>query len=230
MYCINCGVKLADTESRCPLCQTVVYHPDLERKKGESLYPENQSPRIRRSLIPQVALTVIFVMSALISFLCDMQFNHTVGWSGFVMGGLLCGYITFILPMWFKRPSPAVFVPCSFLILGGYLLYISLVTRGGWFLSFAFPVTGGTGLIVTALAVLLYYTKGAEFIIVGAASILFGAFMMLVEFFLNITFGFQRFVWWSLYPLTALSLIGIFLIFLGINKTARQAMKRRFFI
>ena len=29
MYCVNCGVKLAPTESVCPLCGTRVYHPDL---------------------------------------------------------------------------------------------------------------------------------------------------------------------------------------------------------
>ena len=37
MYCIQCGVKLADTEKTCPLCATVVYHPQLERPHAEPL-------------------------------------------------------------------------------------------------------------------------------------------------------------------------------------------------
>ena len=44
MYCINCGVKLADTEEKCPLCATVVYHPDLDRETAEPLYPRHRIP------------------------------------------------------------------------------------------------------------------------------------------------------------------------------------------
>ena len=40
MYCINCGVKLADSEKRCPLCGTVPYHPDIVRQEGEALLSE----------------------------------------------------------------------------------------------------------------------------------------------------------------------------------------------
>ena len=42
MYCINCGVRLEDTEKVCPLCHTTVpFHPDIERKEAESLYGAN---------------------------------------------------------------------------------------------------------------------------------------------------------------------------------------------
>mgnify|MGYP001071229356 CR=1 FL=1 len=27
MYCVNCGVELADSETVCPLCGTRVFHP-----------------------------------------------------------------------------------------------------------------------------------------------------------------------------------------------------------
>ena len=39
MYCVKCGVKLADSEKQCPLCQTLVFHPDITREEGEKLYP-----------------------------------------------------------------------------------------------------------------------------------------------------------------------------------------------
>ena len=41
MYCANCGVKLADTENRCPLCGTEAYHPDIERPEVDPLYPKD---------------------------------------------------------------------------------------------------------------------------------------------------------------------------------------------
>ena len=45
MYCINCGVKLADSEKRCPLCGTVPYHPDIVRQEGQALYPQDRYPQ-----------------------------------------------------------------------------------------------------------------------------------------------------------------------------------------
>ena len=45
MYCIKCGVKLADSEKKCPLCGTVPFHPDIRMEEGEPLYPPDQYPR-----------------------------------------------------------------------------------------------------------------------------------------------------------------------------------------
>ena len=70
MYCINCGVKLADTEKQCPLCGVRVFHPDLAQPEGQRLYPEGQYPAARRrSLLPQIILTVLFLQAALIVLL-----------------------------------------------------------------------------------------------------------------------------------------------------------------
>ena len=44
MYCVNCGVKLADTEKQCPLCGVEVYHPDILREAEVPLYPRRQLP------------------------------------------------------------------------------------------------------------------------------------------------------------------------------------------
>ena len=41
MYCANCGVKLADTEKKCPLCGVMAFHPDIVRPEGESFYPND---------------------------------------------------------------------------------------------------------------------------------------------------------------------------------------------
>ena len=45
MYCINCGVKLADTEKKCPLCNTLVFHPYIEQPAVRPLFPEGRMPK-----------------------------------------------------------------------------------------------------------------------------------------------------------------------------------------
>lgn len=231
MYCVNCGVKLADTEQVCPLCGVTAYHPDIVRQKEESLYPQRRYPvQQPDSKAAQVVITTLFLLPILITLLCDLQINAAVTWSGFVAGALLAGYVILVLPFWFTRPNPVIFVPCGFAAVGLYLLYINWTVGGDWFLSFAFPVTGTVGLIVTAVVTLLRYLRKGKLYIIGGAAIALGVFMPLMEFLINYTFDHTRFVAWSLYPLVALVLLGGMLIFLAVNRQARETMERKFFI
>lgn len=231
MYCINCGVKLQDTEASCPLCGTRVYHPDLSRQREPALFPTDAEPELqKRSFVPQMILTILFLLPLFIVFQCDMLLNQTVTWSGYVMGALAVTYVMLVLPLWFRRPNPVIFVPCSFAAIGGYVLYIDLAIGGNWFLSFAFPLIGGLALIVTAVVTLLRYVKKGALYIFGGASIALGAMMLPVEFLAEYTFGIPRFEGWALYPMTVLVLLGGFLIFLAIYRPAREAMERKLFI
>ena len=231
MYCANCGVKLAESEEVCPLCQTKAYHPDLPEQTGAGLYPKNKQPKKpRRSPWPQMILTAMFLLAGLLVLLCDLQVTGRVSWSGFVLGALLLGYVVAALPVWFRKPDPVIFVPCSFAAAGVYLLYISLYTKGGWFLTFALPVTAAIGLIVTAVTVLVKYVKKGKLYIFGGALIALGGVMLLMEHLICLTFGVGRFALWSLYPMTALVLVGGLLIFLAICRPARETMERKLFI
>ena len=230
MYCANCGVKLAASEERCPLCGLKAYHPDLSKQEGEKPYPKNRYPKhIRRSAWPQIILTAMFLLPMLIVILCDLQLTGRITWSGYVLGALLLGYVIFVLPVWFCKPNPTVFVPCGFAAVICYLLYISLYTKGSWFLTFAFPVAGCIGLIVTAVTVLIQYVKKGKLYIFGGALMLLGLFMLLMEHLINVTFSIGHFALWSLYPMIALVLVGALLIFLAICRPARQSMERKLF-
>lgn len=231
MYCIKCGVALADTEKQCPLCGTTIYHPDLPRPEAESLYPPDRMPA--QQLRPWGSLlivSILFLLPLSICIVSDTQINGRMEWSGYVAAALLLLYIIAVLPNWFRKPNPVIFVPIDFVALGAFLLYISLVTGGRWFLSFAFPVTGCIGLIVTAVVALRKYLKTGALFVYGGAFLAMGGFMMLLEFFLHITFDLPAVGTWSLYPLVVLSLLGLTLILIGSSKPLRESLERKFFL
>ncbi len=230
MYCIKCGVKLAETEKICPLCQTRAFHPDLEPEQRSPLYPTGVPKERPESKAIQFLLTGIWLLPMLLVFLVDWQFHQAVTWSGYVIGALLLSYLIAILPSWFKKPNPVIFTPCVFAGILVYLLYINWNTDGNWFLSFAFPVTGGVALIVTAVVTLMRYIPKGIFFILGGAMIAMGSFMLLVEFLLNLTFTISTGLGWSLYPLVVLSILGGLLIYLGVSRPAREMLERKFFI
>ena len=229
MYCVNCGVKLADTEEKCPLCQTVVYHPQLQQEKVEPLYPKGKMPptnNVRRALSGFIIF--LFALPLVISFFSDLHFDRTLDWFGFVAGGLLVSYITFFLPLWFQKPNPVIFVPCDFAAVILYLWYIDFAVEGGWFFTFALPVTAGLGLIVSAIVTLVHYVGRGKLYIFGGAFVALGFWLLALEAELVCTFPIE-FIGWSVYPLLVFAFLGGMLIYLAIHPAAREVMERKLF-
>ncbi len=231
MYCIKCGVKLSDSEDKCPLCGTVPYHPDITRIEIDPLYPKKQLPVTQVSRAGAlIIISAVFLLALAITLICDLLVHGAVTWSGYVIGALILSYEIIVLPLWFKKPNPVIFVPCDFLAAGVYLLYINIVTGGNWFMSFAFPITLVFGIILSAVAALLKYVRGSTLYALGGMFISLGFSMSLIEHLVYVTFGTAAKVAWSPFPLAALAFVGGFLIFLGICRPAREAMERKFFI
>lgn len=234
MYCFKCGVELADSEKKCPLCGTPV--PTLDGERGEAgkeaappypPYPGEVSEGIPRNGLLFV-LSCLFFLPFCLCLLCDMKINGEVVWSGYASGALALLYVIAVLPCWFRRPNPVIFVPVDFAAAGLYLLYVNFATGGHWFLTLALPVLGGAALITTAVVALLRYTRGGELFILGGATLLVGGLSVLTEGMIRLTFGVRMFRW-SVYPLTACTLLGLMLLVIGICRPFRESLKKRFF-
>lgn len=229
MYCIKCGVKLADAETKCPLCNTAVCHPDYGNRPGKALYPSEKMPKkASKSKALNGAVIILFLIPLFVCFAADLLLDGSVAWFGYVAGALALSYIVFALPMWFQKPNPVIFVPCDFAAAALYLLYINLAADGAWFFSFALPVTGGLCLITCTVVTLLHYLRKGKLYILGGALMALGAFMLLIELLMGVTFH-LRFIGWSVYPLCVLLLVGGLLIYLAINSAARETIERKLF-
>lgn len=231
MYCVNCGVKLADTEKVCPLCGVKAYHPDIVQGEGNDIFPKSQYPTPEGNPLGlPIFLTAVILLPILVVLFCDLHFSHAITWSGIVVGALLLAYVMFVMPLWFEHPHPMVFVPCSFAAVGVYLVYLNWTTGGDWFLSFAFPVLGYIAVVVLTVLALLLYVRRGKLYIFGGACMAIGAMMLFIEFLMTITFANINFIGWSIYPLVSLVLVGCLLIFLAICRPAREVMERKFFV
>lgn len=231
MYCIKCGVELADSEKKCPLCGTVVFNPELSRPDGETQYPKERAipETVNRSGVMFV-VTMLFLLPIVTVLLCDWQINRRIVWSGYVVGAVLLLYVLVVLPMWFKAPNPVIFIPASFAAAALYLLYIDLAAGGHWYLSFALPVTAGACIIITAAAALLRYLKRGHLFVFGGALILMGLYNVLIEFLLNVTFKLHEGFIWSFYPLAAGVIVGAMLIIIGCSRPLKESLEKKFFI
>lgn len=228
MYCIKCGVELADSERKCPLCHTPVYFPGIDTEPER---PFPSIPPVHEKVNPRgilFILSFLALITAVISVFADINTNGIFSFSGYVVGGVILGYVIFILPAWFVKPSPAVFVPIDFLALAIYVWYIAYKTGGTWFFPFALPVIGGAALIMCSTVILCYYIRRGYLYIFGGASIAVGLYTCLVELLVNLTFEPNLGFLWSPYPAISLSLIGAMFIVIAIVKPLRESLLRIF--
>lgn len=232
MYCVSCGVKLAEGERVCPLCHTEVYHPTLGNNQGERSYPTERIPPNRVSSWGTLfIITLLFVLPLIITPLSDIHVSDRMSWSWYVVLGTLLGYMIFVLPMWFTHPNPVIFIPVDFAGVALYLLFIDLYTGGAhWFLPLAFPLTIGLAVIVCTAVTLIKYVKRGKLYIFGGALIAVSLLIAMTELLIVDFFDSISFVGWSLYPFLVLTLLGLSLILIAIIRPLRESLEKKFFI
>lgn len=228
MYCVKCGVKLGEGVRECPLCRTpVLYSEDADRTVSYSdRYPAEE--RHARYLILAL-LTALMAAAGLICLILCLRTFGRVYWSGYVLMGLALAWVILILPFWFPRWHPLIFLPIDFAAVCGFLLYVCESTGGNWFLSFAFPVTMIVGLLLVAAVAVARHVRRGRLYIAAALILVTGGFCMLIELFEHITFGTQMFLW-SLYCVSFCGLLGLFLLIAALIPPLRAYLERKFFV
>ena len=232
MYCVNCGVKLAQGEKICPLCQTEAYHPTLGDNSGERSYPTERIPPSRVSSWGSLfIITLLFVLPIIIAPLSNIHISESMTWSWYVVFGTLLGYIIFVLPMWFSHPNPVIFIPVDFGATALFLLFVDLYAgQTHWFLPLALPITIGLAIIVCTAVTLLRYVRRGKLYIFGGSIIATALLIALTEILLVRLFETVSYIGWSWYPALVLFLLGLALILVAIIRPLRESLEKKFFL
>ena len=230
MYCVRCGVKLQESVKACPLCSTPVWCPEAGETAPAATYSDRYPTISRQKRLTVMASLTVSLLAAMVACL-TIALNTTgrMGWSFYVIVGTAAFYLIFLLPFWFRRPHPMIFVPVAFLSLCLLLFLLSLHTHGRWFWTFAFPLTVLLAALTIGAIALYRYVKRGTIFVTGGLLIAIGGSCLLAEFFQHLTFRTQMFTW-SLYAAAVFLLFGGFLILAGIIRPLREHLERTFFI
>ncbi len=229
MYCVKCGVELRDGTKSCPLCQTQVYFPEM--KEAPPIYPKNLPPIekvSRRGLL--FIMTFVFIIAAAVMLITDINVVDGVHWADIAIAGLALAYVIIFLPMWFRYPTPTVFLPSDFAAVAVYLWFLNFHFGGDWFFSFALPICACSAVIISAAVILTYYLRRGRLYIFGGAAIAAAGFSIFIEYLVNVNFGGQKTLFWSFYPCAILFLGGIMLIIIAMVKPFKESLKKLFSI
>jgi len=89
-YCVNCGVKLAKSENKCPLCNTKVVNPNKLKDEYEPAYSNKieEFKTINYKFIAKLTILVLLILT-LVTVSCDLIITQTVSWSIYVVCAIL---------------------------------------------------------------------------------------------------------------------------------------------
>ena len=233
-YCEHCGVELAPSERRCPLCDTPVLDPNRQEEPAvESSFPELvdlTDKRINtRFLTLLIGLLLLAPLTAVV--LIDLLTTHDLTWSRYVMGAELCLLAFFVFPSNVKLRRPYLYIAVDVAVAALYVLMIHAATgAAGWYLAFALPLIlalGGTALLGTMICRRRAINKlGKCGWLIILLALLAVAFDLILSRFL---FG-RASVNWSGYVAVPLLVVGLLLWGVSRSRTVCDWIRRNLFI
>ena len=156
-YCVNCGVELDATLKKCPLCETIVYHPGkVEAVIEEQTFPKkkgevDEASKKEGSVFISVLLLTIAITCALLNILV---YNHN-WWSVPVDGMCITLWIFFMTAMFCEKITVYGMLLLDAVAIANYMFMISLITSSNrWFTDIGTPILVAA-LCLLELAVLL---------------------------------------------------------------------------
>ena len=230
-YCVHCGVKLGESELRCPLCGTVVLDPaEPEKPPVPRAYPvrtpEQELKKSKRFLLLLSALMLL--LPAALCLVIDLLLTGAFTWSLYAAGALILLFITVAVPLLVRRSRAYFSVGTAFVCLN---LYLFLVERQsgtqGWFLPIALPALTLAAVMITGV-ILLYRRGTLNKLTLPAAGLIAAALECLaIEWLCVLARGGEiRFVW-SPFVQAPCVFIALALVFVNGNGTVREEIQRR---
>ncbi len=230
-YCVHCGVKLADSEKKCPLCRTPVYDPaEPERPDAPKPYPvRTPEQELRRSKRFLLMLTVLMLLvPAALCLVIDLLVSGGVTWSGYASGALMMLFVSAAVPLAVTRYQVYFAIAASFLSLNGYLFLVERLSGSDrWFFPIALPALALGAGIVTLIAML--WRRGWLNVLTLIAAAFAGAALecLAIEWLIAAASGISGAFVWSPFVLAPCLFISFSLFFINGNRSVREEVRRR---
>lgn len=230
-YCVNCGVKLAETEAKCPLCDTPVVNPrEPDVGKGPGAYADTVEyialQHIDRRYLGKLLVVLVAACMAIL-VLCDLLTLGAVTWFRYaVIAGvyLICSF-GFLY-------AKSMYLAISLWTVGNLFLLgtIAWLTDGmPWFYYLAAPLALAAGLY---LLFCLWSLKKKKNLLrnTGFCLLICGIALIGIEILTDLHMYDAVSLFWSIYAMLPVTALSIFLIAISFNKRLLDQIRRRVFL
>lgn len=210
-YCVNCGVELDASATKCPLCDTPVYNPKApEPATQPSPFPKEkgQVEVVKRKDLGVLLTVIVLATAATCGLLNAFVFQSNL-WSLAVIGVFLVLWVIMI---------PVVVYLYLLTYLTGY---------NGWFYGLGLPIVLLVTAVVEAVTLCIRrlpmsFLTGALYLISGIAVLCVGLELLIDRYLRQ-----EIMLGWSAIVLTVCVIVDITIATLLSRRRLRNAVRRR---
>lgn len=230
-YCVNCGVKLEQSLTVCPLCHTPVINPNDPRIQavGSPTFSEKQGEvELARRKDAGIWITIVLLSSALTCLILNLTTFQGIRWALPVIGACILLWVFLCPKMLYTRLPWSIALTLDGICILAYEFSLSRLTKDSrWFVELALPITllAGVFLLVyfllcklvsrSALAVVLYFFIETAFLNVG------------IELLTDRFLGLELRLGWSAIVFSVCTIISIALIAILSIARLRNTVRKR---
>lgn len=231
-YCVNCGVELADSEKRCPLCDTLVINRTNPWKEPkEKPYPEEfERMRSIDKKSAAVISALVALIPTLICIITDILVSSGISWSLYVFGAFASIYVYVVVPFLMGSERIYFSIGICFIATSVYIALISGLSGDfSWYPTIGLPLTISaffgvllSTFIIRAVSIPKLYRGACLFILVGLLCI---GVEIIINRFLNL----NR-ISWSLLVLIPCVIFALIMVVCEKVQKLKDELSKKFYL
>ncbi len=228
-FCVNCGVKLKESEKVCPLCNTKVINPNNLKGFDKPVYSllVDEYNKINHKFVCGL-ITVILIAVSFITIFCNLIFTGSLSWSIYVLFSIiyLDSKLSFAL---FKNKYIPYIIE---LISTELLLFVIAYLNNGlhWYIYLICPIIFVVWAYIL-ICILVLKSKKYNFLRRFAICFSFISLILIVieggiDLFKYNVINFN----WSVYAVVPIIIISVIIYIISYNNKLLDEIKQRLFI
>ena len=160
-YCVNCGVELAESSIKCPLCDTPVINPNIINPVSTPpAFPENiVIPKSTNNRFNAIIFSILLLIPNIVCVITNLLLTPDLLWSIYVVSSSAIFWFLFVLPFIMKSNKKYLTIAIDALATALYIFvfYYYNSAQTGWFWQVAVPLDLGVFAGIALLAA--YFSK-----------------------------------------------------------------------
>ena len=228
-YCVNCGVKLKESEKVCPLCNTKVINPNNLKTDFIPAYSQNieKTKKVNKKYLCFL-ITIILMGVTIITVLCNLIFTGNITWSIYVAASILFlnSKLSFVL---FKNKFFPLFID---LLTTETLIYVIAYLNNGlhWFYYLVCPFIFIIWIYIILCTFVLSKKKYNLLRRFSVAFSFISVILLIIESCIDMYKYEKITINWSIYAILPIIIIGTILFLISYNRKLIEEIKQRIFI
>ena len=236
-YCVNCGVELDSTASKCVLCGCPVVNPFAQKSDTSAEikpYPDKiVIPKATRKSFTALIVSVVMLIPCIVCGLTNFFTIESGDWSFYVISSVFLAWVLFVLPFLPKKKHPYIMLAVDTVELLLYLFFIFAMNIDDgelWFLKFALPLVLALSGIVLFMFLWLGKKRRSPFKIVIAVLTQISLYCIIIDILLHLFYTIHTQIYFSFIVTVSCLVLIALMIFALKNKRFGAWMRRKFFV